>query len=43
MKIAFRKKNMTQPYMHKELEKTPFQKLDDDTKVMFDLDRLAPT
>ena len=30
------------PYMHEELKETPFQVLDKETKVGFDLNRLEP-
>ena len=42
MKKAFRKKHTVQPYMHQELIKTPFEKLDEETKVQFDLEKLEP-
>ena len=42
MRNAFRKKHTIQPYSHSELKKTPFEKLDEETKVQFELSKLVP-
>jgi len=42
LKKVFRKKQVRLPYQHGELVKTPFEVLDEETKVGFNESKLAP-
>ena len=42
LKDFYRNKNINHVYKHDELKKTPFEKLDEETKVHFDVTRLQP-
>ena len=42
LKDCFRKKNTTMLYEHKELKKSPFQVMDEETKIGFDAEKLSP-
>ena len=42
LKSVFREKNTLMPYKHEEMNKSPFEALDEETKVKFDLNRLSP-
>ena len=41
LKDAFRKKHTNMPYKHQELKKTPFEIIEEESKVAFDVSKLT--